>query len=152
MASSPATQSALGNRKKRDDPDEEYDDGNFLSGDDVDDEYDLTDDVSENEQDEDGFDFDFDFGDGIDDLDRDPNANYHERKEPFPTHPAFDAELPELAENIISIVKGTVEIIEANPCQTEHVQSNLSKAHEMLNIPKPEPVKIALLGDTGAGW
>jgi hypothetical protein len=106
MASSPATLSVLGKRKQREDLDEEYDDGPFISEDDGDEQYDLTDDVSENDQDEDGIEFEFDFGDGIDDLDRDPNANYHERKEPLPALPVFDAELPKLAENILGIVKG----------------------------------------------
>ena len=149
MTASPDSQTALGRRKRRDDPDEEYDHDLLLAGDEMDEEYASADDVSENQQDQD--DFDFDFGDGMDDLDRDPNANYHERKEPFPSHPAFDPELPNLAKNIVGIVKETVDVIEANPCQTEHVRNNLSKAYKMLKIPKPEPIKIALLGDTGAG-
>lgn len=148
MESSLASQSALGKRKKRDDADPDYENSLFLSGDECNDDNDSEDVEFGHRQAQDS---DDDFGDGTDDLDRDSNAIYHERKEAFPQHPAFDPELPKLAENLVSIVKGTIEVIEANPCGTEHVQNNLSKAYELFTVPKPEQIKIALLGDTGTG-
>lgn len=150
MAAPLASKNALGKRKRRDDDDGDYKEEAdlFVSDDDNDNGYDSDNDMDDNKPVQDD---DFDFDDDADGLDKNPDAIYNERQEPFPEHAAFDPELPKLAVHLVSIVKETIKVIEATPCNTEHVQNNLTKAQGLLEVPKPKPIKIALLGDTGAG-
>ncbi|KAI5368171.1 hypothetical protein Slin15195_G033050 [Septoria linicola] len=59
--------------------------------------------------------------DGLDDA-NDPNAVYHEGKEPYPKHPAYDPDLPNIKAGLINIVEQVAKIVDNNPCNSTYVK------------------------------
>ena len=69
----------------------------------------------------------------------------------LPSTAAYDGELEIIKTDVIRIVTRMLGIIEQNPCDSCALQKLAAKGPDLLQIPKAEPVRVALLGDTGAG-
>jgi hypothetical protein len=135
----------LGKRKKADVGDSEYVDSGFLDDDDLlikdeDDEFDAASEISLPSGDEDD--------DDDDDLGLD---TYNEDQEEFPKLAAYDEQLPQIKDKLLDILEGISTVLKKYPCDSTHVANFQRKAKELREIPNPEPVKIALLGDAGTG-
>lgn len=151
-----ASWSILGKRQKANDlDDDDFVDDSFAQDSDFADDGDLDDDddvvfIKEEHKDEDieddGINFEADIDENID-LD----AQYNERMEELPKLPAYHPDLPKITASLTGTIQEVLNIIEANPCDSTHVQGIKTKGQGLLEIPKPKPVRIALLGDTGAG-
>jgi hypothetical protein len=94
---------------------------------------------------------DDDAADDYPDEDVDPDAVYNERMEAYPELAAYDAEVPLIKEKLVGIVEQILSVFGINGCQTPFVMKQIARGKALLQIPPPEPIKIALLGDTGAG-
>ncbi|KAI7480340.1 hypothetical protein KC357_g4002 [Hortaea werneckii] len=81
----------------------------------------------------------------------DPDAIYSERGEPYPKLSAYDEAIPRIKYAYTGIARQVLSIIEKNPCDSAALAKFVAKAPDILCIPKPRPVKIALLGETGVG-
>lgn len=92
-----------------------------------------------------------DDGDDEENLDVDLDENYNERMEELPKLTAYDPDLSKIGEKLTSTIEGILAIIAAEPCDSDVVRGFQSKANALREVPKPQPFKIALLGDTGAG-
>ena len=91
-----------------------------------------------------------DSDDDEDDME-DFGLEYDETMETFPRFPAYDPGLKKVTGSLTGIVEDILKIIEANPCNSNHVKCFQSNGKKLLHIPKPKVIRIALLGDTGAG-
>ena len=153
----------LGKRKPRHDDYDDYEDDLFLSEEDFDANDDM-DDLSYEDGEQDDVminvynDVDMDIDPGLEDvfddedaLDIDPDAIYNERMEVLPKFAAYDSEVPKIGNGLTSKTQDILTILDANPCSSPVVKSFQSKAKELMEIPNPQPIWIALLGDTGAG-
>ncbi|KAM3423220.1 hypothetical protein BST61_g669 [Cercospora zeina] len=81
----------------------------------------------------------------------DPDAIYNQGQEPYPQLPAFDPAFSDTEIGLTGIVERIVDIVDRNPCKSSYVKNFRAKAEELRTIPRPQPMRIALLGDTGAG-
>ena len=104
------------------------------------------------EDDEDGEADDDDDEDDENYVDEENSAEkYDESVEEYPKHPAFDHRpYPDQSRSYWhrQINHGDCG---GESCDSTHVQNFQTKATELQNIPRPQPPKIALMGDTGAG-
>lgn len=81
----------------------------------------------------------------------DPDANYHEGKEPYPKLPAYDPAFSDIEAGLTGIVEQIIDIVDRHPCKSSYVKNFRAKAEELRAVPRPRPMRIALLGDTGTG-
>ncbi|PIB00158.1 hypothetical protein CB0940_02595 [Cercospora beticola] len=81
----------------------------------------------------------------------DPDAIYCEAKEAYPKLPAYDPVFSEIENGLTGIVEHIIDLVGRFPCKSTYVKNFRAKAEELRAVPRPQPMRIALLGDTGAG-
>ena len=86
-----------------------------------------------------------------DDMFEPGECQWSESKESFPVSPAYDPRFEAIAKGLVSCIGEIKAIFAANPCQTDAVNSILEKIPEIETIPDTPNIRIALLGDAGAG-
>lgn len=81
----------------------------------------------------------------------DADAIYCEGKETYPKLPAYDPVFSETETGLTGIVEHIIDLVDRFPCKSTYVKNFRAKAEGLRAVPRPQPMRIALLGDTGAG-
>ncbi|KAK5122690.1 hypothetical protein LTR85_003605 [Meristemomyces frigidus] len=172
IPSPPRTQEVLGKRKRVDDEDDEesglfvtQDEGSVdIKQDSDDSEGQNSDDNSEDEDAEadgqdakdEGGDDDNDDEDGADEESDDEeedelDCDYYESQEAFPKEAIYDPGIKDIKDGCAAKIAEIKSIFKTHECTTAPVQGFLAKIAALATVPDIEPIRIALLGDTGVG-
>ncbi|CAK3974892.1 Hypothetical predicted protein [Lecanosticta acicola] len=109
------------------------------------------------DSDDDAGDSDGSDSESTDDEDTDRNegingpCEHNEDDEPFPDCVAFDKDFVQVGEDLTSIAKSAMEIIDENGCESSRAQGCRKNADELTQIPRAKREKVAFLGSTGVG-
>lgn len=96
-------------------------------------------------------DYDEDDDDASQQSKSDVEESYSERQEPYPACAMFDPDVPEIKLSLEGISKHALTVLEEHPCNNFLVEQFKRKAQELVTMRKPRAVRIALLGNAGAG-
>ena len=76
---------------------------------------------------------------------------YAEDDEPFSACAVYDDDMDDLQEKVIDIPDRIVDRLHDNGCNSQSLESHLNKAANLQDLPKPDRMRIAILGGAGAG-
>lgn len=71
--------------------------------------------------------------------------------EQFPDCAAYDPKMAAIKEDLVSVPKKVIELLDRHDCDSKDFRTTLKSAKALLKIPSPKKPRIALLGDAGAG-
>lgn len=79
------------------------------------------------------------------------DCEYDESVEGWPSCVAYDGAFEQLREDLNSLPREALKIIDASGCYSQRALSLRERADELTRLPRADREKIALLGNTGAG-
>lgn len=77
---------------------------------------------------------------------------YSEKKEAFPSHPAFDKRIPKLKKMLAEIAEDALDSVNRTTCDTDEVNELRSRAQKASIMPQHDRPMIGFVGDAGEGW
>ena len=80
-----------------------------------------------------------------------PQITYSQSQETYPSCTYYDDDIPEIVERLTAIPQRVLDILSKHDCDRKHVETQRSKAEALLSVPDTTKLRIALLGDAGAG-
>lgn len=76
---------------------------------------------------------------------------YNPTTETYPTCPVYHKDMPKLSSDLTEIPKKIVGILQQYACESGPVKFHQKAAEILFEIPTPKKLRVALLGDAGAG-
>ncbi|KAK3617068.1 hypothetical protein LTR56_025547 [Elasticomyces elasticus] len=125
-----------------DDGDGDYAEDDFVLEDSADEVADVK---AEDEESEDASEDEYDGEEG------DIQYDYTESEEPFPLEAIYDIGIKDLHAECVKKLFEVVAIFDKHDCDTPDVKEFRLMAAELRQIPATEPIKVAMLGNTGVG-
>lgn len=80
-----------------------------------------------------------------------PQVTYSQSQETCPSCTYYDDDIPAIVERLAATPQRVLDILSKHECNTKHVGTQRRKAEALLTIPETTKLRIALLGDAGAG-
>lgn len=146
------SQEVLGKRKREDDNDGEDEHASFIP-----DENTIVPDESIFIPDEDD-DETYDSGSEVEE-ESDEEIEENEMSQPthdsnmeeYPKCAVYDSAIETISTNAIKIPQKVLDVLAQHGCKSTHVEHQVDSARKLLDIPRSKKLRIALLGDAGAG-
>lgn len=133
------------------------DDAGFLK---PDDEYHDTDDDNDDdngstytpdEEDEEDQDADGENDDSFESIGEENATTYDESQEPFPACVVYDSGIEDIKKRLTLIPNAILQILPKDSIKSKSLNMHIAKAKEISEFPKTAGIKIAILGNAGAG-